>query len=127
MLRERFIVADIKGLTVVDALCTSHIIVGQQVESLQFLSLILSDHVNPGFDDLVLLYHLVAELARICFCWQHYQVVDACGSLVLIKVEVMTSILRVRHGKLGFGRLTQRQIDSSLGAVGNSLGIRFAA
>ena len=116
-------VAGIEGLAVVHALCTAYVVVGQQVARLQFLALVLRYHLQPGLNHLVLLGHLIGEVASLLARGQYHEVVDAILSRVdTVVVGTITEFL-VHYGKILIGALAQRQIDRLLRVVGYRLGI----
>ena len=123
MLCKRVSVAGIEGLAVVHACCTAYVVVGQQVARLQFLALVLRYHLQPGLNHLVLLGHLIGEVASLLALWQYYQVVDAILSRVDTVVVFAIVELLVNYSKILIGALAQRQIDRLLRVVGYRLGI----
>ena len=127
MMCERVGEVGVEGLAVVDALCAGDVVVHQEVAGLHLLLLIACNHVQPGFNHLVLLGHIVVEVVFSLVLRQHHEVVDAVLSLVDGRVVLMTRYLLVCHSERRVSRQAQRQIDRATRSVSNRLGLVLRA
>ena len=115
-------VAAAERLAVVHTLCTGDVVAVHQFGGVQFLALVLRNHLRPGVDDFALVRHLVVEVAHLFARGQHDDVVRRVVGRLNGRV-----ILLVGQRKLRVGRLAQRAVDRLVRRVGQYLCIGLAA